>query len=142
MHHYANLSKTMHANNHILLRSLHLNGRRIYGGCTPLYVLFWCLTSFFMIQKRFFANVIKIISGIYGFFIFQMSGGWFPWHPKEGCTPPINLQLFFTDILATASRLNISYGLETLHVQSSRHVRISQNCLRHSLTSLTDLWRH
>ena len=36
-----------------------------------------------------------------------------------GCTPPINLEVFFTHILATATRLNASYGLETLHAQSS-----------------------
>ena len=49
-----------------------------------------------------------------------------------GCTlPPINLEVFFTDILATASRLNTSYGLESLHVQSSRHVEITQKGLRH-----------
>ena len=38
------------------------NGRMIYGGGG--YILF--LTSFFMIRKRFFVSVIKIISGIYG----------------------------------------------------------------------------
>ena len=42
-------------------------GRGIYGGCTPhLYDFFLFLTSFFKIRKRFFASVIKIISGIYG----------------------------------------------------------------------------
>ena len=65
--------------------------------------------------------------------IFQMSGGWFPWHPKGGCTTPINL----TDILATASRLNTLYGLETLHVQTSRHVGIIQKVLRH----IRHFWR-
>merc|ERR1719494_847406 len=24
-----------------------------------------------------------------------MSGRWFPLHPKGGCTPPINLEVFF-----------------------------------------------
>ena len=43
-----------------------------------------------------------------------------------GVHPPINLEVFFTHILATASRLNTSYGLETLHTQSSRHVGITQ----------------
>ena len=54
------------------------------------------------------------------FFIFQMSGRWFPWHPKGGCTPPINLEVFFSDILATATRLNTLYGLETWYVQSTK----------------------
>ena len=40
-----------------------------------------------------------------------MSGRWFPWHPKRGYTPPINLKMF-SDILATASRFNTLYGLE------------------------------
>ena len=66
------------------------------------------------------------------FFIFQVSGRWFPWHPKEGGVhPSINLEVFFTHILATASGLNTSYGLETLHAQSSRHVGITQKVLRH-----------
>ena len=72
------------------------------------------------------------------FFIFQMSGRWFPWHPKGGVyTPPINLEVFFTHILATATRLNTSYGLETLHAQSSRHVGITQKVLRH----IRHFWR-
>ena len=37
------------------------------GGFTPpLLQTFWFPTSFFKIQKRFFASVIKIVSGIYG----------------------------------------------------------------------------
>ena len=53
------------------------------------------------------------------------------WHP------PINLEVFFTHILATATRLNTSYGLETLHAQSSRHVGITQKVLRH----IRHFWR-
>ena len=49
-----------------------------------------------------------------------MRGRWFPWYP-------INLEVFFSDILATASRLNTFYGLETLSAQSSRHDRIIEN---------------
>ena len=67
-----------------------------------------------------------------------MSGRWFPWHPKGGVyTPPINLEVFFTHILATATRLNTSYGLETLHAQLSRHVGITQKVLRH----IRHFWR-
>ena len=29
------------------------------------------------------------------FFLFQINGRWFPWHPKEGVNPPINLEVFF-----------------------------------------------
>ena len=73
------------------------------------------------------------------FFIFQRSGRWFPWHPKGAgvYTPPINLEVFFTHILATATRLNTLYGLETLHAQLSRHVGITQKVLRH----IRHFWR-
>ena len=50
---------------------------------------------------------------------------------RGGVHPPINLEVFFTHILATATRLNTSYGLKTLHAQSSRHVGITQKVLRH-----------
>merc|ERR1719494_345118 len=51
---------------------------------------------------------------------------------RGGVHPPsINLEVFFTHILATASRSNTSYCLETLHAQSSRHVGIIQKVLRH-----------
>ena len=51
--------------------------------------------------------------------------------PQRGWVYPtlINLQVFFSDILATASRLSTLYGLETLHVQSSRHLGITQQVL-------------
>ena len=65
------------------------------------------------------------------FYISQISGWWFPWHPKGGCTPPINLEVFFSDILATATRLNTLYGLETWYVQSPRRVLITKKVLRH-----------
>ena len=49
--------------------------------------------------------------------------------PQRG-TPPINLEVFFTHILATATRLNTSYGLESLHEELSRHVEITQKVSR------------
>ena len=67
--------------------------------------------------------------------IFHFSDEWndgFRGTPKGGGVhPPINLEVFFTHILATATRLNTSYGLETLHAQLSRHVGITQKVLRH-----------
>ena len=52
---------------HQIEKNLVLMGEEFIRGCTsPLYDLFWFLTSFFKIWKRFFASVIKIISGIYG----------------------------------------------------------------------------
>ena len=38
----------------------------------------------------------------------------------------------FSDILATASRLNTLYGIGTLYVQSSRHDSIISKFLRHT----------
>ena len=84
-------------------------------------------------QKMFYPSISK-------FFIFQISGRWFPWHPKGGCTPTSHKprDIFSErDILSTASRLNILYGLETWYVQSSRHVRITQKVLRH----IQHFWR-
>ena len=47
------------------------------------------------------------------FFIFQMSGRWFPWHTKGGCIPlPLNSKIFFSDILAMASKKTF-YGFKT-----------------------------
>ena len=68
-------------------------------------------------------------------YIFQISGRYFPWHPKGGLYTPINLEVSFWDILATASRLNTFYGLET--VQSSRHFGITKKVLRH----IRHFWR-
>ena len=61
------------------------------------------------------------------FFIFQMSGRWFPWQPKGGMVyTPLNLEVF-SDILATAGRLNTLYELETFYVQLSRHISYCTN---------------
>ena len=48
-----------------------------------------------------------------------------------GCTLPMNPEVLFSDILATANRLNTLYGLETRHVQFTRHVGIIQKVWRH-----------
>ena len=53
------------------------------------------------------------------------------------CTPPINIEVFFSDILATATRLNTLYGLETWFVQSPRRVLITKKVLRH----IRHFWR-
>ena len=63
------------------------------------------------------------------FFIFQMSGRWFLWLP--------HLEVVFIHVLAMATRLNTSHGLETLHAQLSRHVGITQKVLRH----IRHFWR-
>ena len=86
------------------------------GGCTPPLLSF--LISNFVLQdmKEIFCQCYQnYLRHLWlKFFIFQMSGRWFPWHPKGGGVhPPINLEVFFSDILATASRLNTLYGLTT-----------------------------
>ena len=90
-----------------------INGRRIYGGCIPLYEYFLFPTSFLKIRKRFFASVIKIILGTHGKMSFQMSGREFPRHPKGRDVHPHKSKGVFSDILVRESRLNTLYGLET-----------------------------
>ena len=52
--------------------------------------------------------------------------------PKEGLVHPfINPEVYLSDILAMASKLNTSHGIETLHVHSSRQAGISKQVLRH-----------
>ena len=43
-----------------------------------------------------------------------MSGRWFPWHPKGVCTLSIHPKVFFSDLMARASRLNSLHGLKIL----------------------------
>ena len=43
----------------------------------------------------------------------------FLWHPKG--TPPIDLEVFFSDMLAAACRLNILYGLGNWYRRSSKN---------------------
>ena len=79
-----------------------------------------------MLSKLSQASMVKI---------FHISDEWkvVSVAPQRGGahTPPINLEVVFTHILAAATRLNTSYGLETLHAQLSRHVGITQKVLRH-----------
>ena len=99
------------------------------------------MISNFILQntKRFFDRVIKIISGIFvpKFLFFRRVEGGFRDTPKRECTPPINLEVFFSDILATATRLNTLYGLETWYVQLPRRVLITKKVLRH----IQHFWR-
>ena len=95
------------------------------GGCT--YPLRTFLIFDFVLQDtkkivcQCYQNYLKrLLSKI---FIWKL----FPWDPKG--IPPINLEVFFSDILATASRLNILYGLGNLFIQSSRYVRIIKKIL-------------
>ena len=59
-------------------------------------------------MKKLFAS-----DGVFGqiFFTFQMSGRWFLWHTKGGCTPHINPEVFFPDTLVTESMLKTLYEL-------------------------------
>ena len=99
----------------------------------------FCFTNFFDLwlrSSRFEKDVLQVLSILYQTYlvrIFEMSGWWFLWHPKGRCTPPHKSWGFFSDILATASRLNTLYGRETWYVQSSRNVKIITNVLRYIL---------
>ena len=76
------------------------------------------LISAFVLQdmrKIFCQNYQNYLRDLWlKFFIFQMSGRWFPWQPKGGMvyTPPKSRGVF-SDILATANMLNTLYGLKT-----------------------------
>ena len=99
----------------------------------------FCCTNFFdlcLCSSRFEKDVLQVLSKLYQTYlvrIFEMSGWWFLWHPKGRCTPPHKSWGVFSDILATASRLNTLYGRETWYVQSSRNVKIITNVLRYIL---------
>ena len=69
------------------------NGRRIYGRCTPPLKTF--LISEFVLQdaKKCYQNYLRHLW--LKFFIFQMSGRWFPWHPKGVVHLSINPKVFF-----------------------------------------------
>ena len=85
---------------------------------------------------QFYQNYLKLDYWL-KVFIFQMSEMWFSWQPKGECTPPVNSKVFFSDLLAPASRFNTLHGLENWHVQSSRHFKIMKNVLRH----VRQFWR-
>ena len=80
-----------------------LMGEGFMGGgwCTPPFTIFLFLTSFFKIEKDFLPVLSKLSqASMVKIFIFQMSGRWFPWHPKGGgCTPPHKSRgVFYTHI--------------------------------------------
>ena len=95
------------------------------------------LNSDFVLKdtKKIFCKCYQIISGSL-VEICYFSGEWkvVSVAPQRGGgvhPPQKNLEVFFTHILASATRLNTSYGLETLQAQLSRHVGITQKVLRH-----------
>ena len=113
-----------------------INGRRIYGGCTPPFTIFFDFRLRSLRYEKDFLPVLSKLSQASDRW-FSQAGG-FRGTPKGGGVhPPINLEVFFTHILATTSRLNTSYRLETLHAQTSRHVGITQKVLRH----IRHFWR-
>ena len=94
------------------------------GGVQPSFTNFFISNFVLQDTKKCFwqcpQHYLRHLSLTY--FTLLMRGRWF------SC-PSINPEVFFSDILATASRSNTLYGLETLYVQSSRHVRIIEKDL-------------
>ena len=85
------------------------------GGCTPpFYDLFLFLTSFFKIRKIFLQVSSKLPqASMIKFFHFSDKWKVVSVAPQKGlCTPHKSCNIF-SEILATASRLNTLYGLET-----------------------------
>ena len=104
------------------------NWKRIYGG---VYTFTFSFIYSLRYEKDFCQCYQNYLRHLWlKFFIVQMSGGWFPWQPK-GVYIPHKSRGVSSDILATTSRLNTLYGLETWYVQSCRHVEIIQKVLRH-----------
>ena len=64
--------------------------RRIYGGCTPPPItIFFDFRLRSLRYEKDFLPVWSKLSQASMVKIFQMSGRWFPWHPKGGVyTPP------------------------------------------------------
>ena len=97
------------------------NRRRIYGrGVHPPFTIFF---DFRLRSLRYEKNFLKVLSKLSQASMvknFHFSDEWkvVSVAPQRGgVQPPINLEVFFTHILATASRLNTSHGLENLHHQ-------------------------
>ena len=103
------------------------------GGCTPPFTIFFYFRLRSLRYEKDFLPVLSKLSQASMVKIFHFSDEW----KMVSVEPSINLEVFFSDILATASRLNTYYGLETLHAQSSRHVGITQKVLRH----IRHFWR-
>ena len=107
---------------------------------TPPFTIFFDFRLRSLRYEKDFLPVLSKLSQASMVKIFHFSDEWkvVSVAPQRGDVhPPINLEVFFTHILATASRLNTSYGFETLHAQSSRHVGITQKVLRH----IRHFWR-
>ena len=102
-----------------------------------IFLDFWLRSS--RHEKDFLPELSKLSQkSMAKIFIFQMSRRWFSWQPKGGMvyTPPKSRGVF-SDILATANRLNTMYGLQTWYAKSSRQVEITQKVLRH----IRHFWR-
>ena len=106
-----------------------LSGRRIYGGVVHPFTKFFDFWLCSLRYEKDFCQCYYLRHPWLKFFIFQISGKWFPWHPKQEYVlyyyiiSPIN-QVFFIQI-------GHCQGLETLYVQSSRHARIMIKVLKH-----------
>ena len=117
------------------MANFNLMGEGFMGGVyTPPFTIFFDFRLRSLRYEKDFLPVLSKLSQASMVKIFHFSDEWkvVSVAPQRGGVhPPINLEVFFTHILATATRLNTSYGLETLHAQLSRHVGITQKVLRH-----------
>jgi len=80
-----------------------LNGRRIYGGGVhpPFTIFFDFRLRSLRYEKDFCQCYQNYLRHLWlKFFIFQMSGRWFPWHPKGGGVHPPHKSrgVFYTHI--------------------------------------------
>ena len=122
----------------LLSRRLHPLWEMDLCECIPLLRTFMILEFVLQVSKN---NIFKYCHNYFRhlclkFFIFHMSERWFPWHSKK-CIPPINPEMLFSDILATAKvkcmdlKLCMHNNLVTLEYlinkleQIFRHMRLS-----------------
>ena len=91
------------------------------GGVHPPFTIFFEFRLRSLRYEKDFLPVLSKLSQASMVKILHFSDEWkvVSVAPQRGVytPPPINLEVFFTHILATATRLNTSYGLETLHAQ-------------------------
>ena len=117
---------------YLLIRGL-INGRRIYWGCTHPFTYFF---DFRLCSSRYEKDYLQVLPKLCQaplIRIFHFSDRWkvVSVAPQRGVYNPHTSWAVFSDKLATASRLNTLYGLETWYVQSSRSVTIIKKVLRH-----------
>ena len=97
------------------------------GVCIPLYELFRFSDFVLLDTKKIFCKCYQNHLRNLSLKLFRLVLGGFRAVPKESVQPFINNGVFFTDMVATACRLNTMHELKTLNLQSSSNFRITKS---------------